>query len=93
MIGDRKLGLEVEGQRRPSRNDGAYVKDVKDPVEFQLPAGDYFLVTLRIESSRDCIPPAPFDDFSLNLRYSPAIKRIISELSKPCIAGLTHVVS
>ena len=93
MIVHRKFGLEVEGQQRPSRNDGAYVKDLKDPVEFQPPAGDCFLVILRIENSRDCVPPAPLDDFPLNLRYSPAIKRIISELSKPCIAGLTYVVS
>jgi hypothetical protein len=72
--------------------DGTYVEDVKNPVELQLPTGNHFFVILRLEESRDGVPPTPFDDFLLDLCHSPAIGSIVSELSKPCTADSTHVV-
>jgi hypothetical protein len=91
--GHRKLGLEVVDQLRPTRNEQAYVEDVKDPVQLQLPTGDRLLVVPCMEKSRDHVPSALFDDLLLDLRHSSATKSAICELSKLCITGLTHVVN
>ena len=79
---DRQLGLKGVGdQQERDRVDGTYVKDKKDPVEVFVPSDNHFLIVLRMEKSRECAPPAPFDDLPLDLRHSPAIKGIVSKPS------------
>ena len=51
---------------------------MKNPVEVQLPAPNCFLIILCMEQSGDQIPSTLLDDFSLNLRYGPAINSVIS---------------
>jgi hypothetical protein len=46
-----------------------------------------------MDKSEECVPFTLFGDPLLNLRQGSAIKSIVSEMSKLCIAGLTHVVN
>ena len=66
---------------------------MEDPVEVQLPSGNRFLVVLRMQKSRDCVPSAPFDDLPLDPRHGSAIKSVIGKLYKPRSIGLTHIVN
>jgi hypothetical protein len=57
---------------------------MKDPIELQLPTGDFFLVVLRMEKSRDRVPSAPFDDLPLDLPYGS----VVGSVSYPNRASL-----
>jgi hypothetical protein len=75
------------------RSKRSHVKDMEDPVEFQSPSGNYVFIVLRMEKARNWVTLALFDDIPLDLRYGPAIKRVVSQPSQPCTTGSTHVVS
>ena len=75
------------------KGDRTHVEDVKDPVEVQFPGPDRILIARRMDKSRDRVSLALLDDIPLNLRHSPAIKSVVSELPKACITGLTYVVN
>ena len=68
---------------------------MKDPVEVQLPSDDRSPVILRMKESRDSVPPALFDDLSLNFCDGPVIKSMVSvgAQNKTFITGETHVVN
>jgi len=76
---DSQLGLR-RGQLaavRQERDDSTHVEDMEDPVEIQLPGSDLSRVVLRMEESRDRIPPTPFDDLSLYLCSGPGIESTV----------------
>ena len=75
------------------KGDRTHVEDVKDPVEVQFPGPDRILIARRMDKSRDRVSLTLLDDLPLNLRHSPAIKSVVSELPKACITGLTYVVN
>ena len=54
---------------------------MKDPVEIQPPGGDFLLVVLCVEMSRNYISFALFDDILLDLRYSSEIRSKIPSMS------------
>lgn len=66
---------------------------MKDPVEFQLPRGNLVFIAFCEQMARNWVTPALSDDFLLDIRDGSVMKRIVSELSRERIIGLTHVVS
>ena len=88
-----QLGLKGSGERDPGDNVRTHIEDAKEPVEVRLPRGNRLPIGLRMDKSRDRTPPAPFDDFPLDLRNGSAIKSTVSELSGLYIAHSTHIVN
>lgn len=54
--------------------DWTHIKDIKDPIEVELPGGDPVFVVLRMERAKDTTSFTKLDDAPLDLRHSPAIK-------------------
>jgi hypothetical protein len=76
-----ELGLGVNGQQWSHDDaDGTYVEDEKDLTEIRPPGGDRFLVVLRVDKPRDCVPFSFLDNLPLNLYQLAMIKSIISEV-------------
>jgi len=57
-------------------NDRTYIKDLKNILEAQPPAGDRLFIFLRVEIPIDHVPFTPLGELPLNIRYSPAIESI-----------------
>ena len=68
-----QFGLGIPSQQSPYEDDGTHVEDMKDPVEVQLPGGNFFLVVLCVEVSRNHAPFTLVGDLPLDLRNSPEI--------------------
>jgi len=75
------------------RNDRTHVKDMKNPLQIQLPGSNLFIVAHSAEISKDRISFTPFDDVPLDLIHSPTIKSSVSESHGVCIAGSTYAVN
>jgi hypothetical protein len=71
-------GLSVIGSSRDE--DGTYVEDEKDLVEVRLPGRNHFLVILRVEKSRYCVPFVLLGDLPLDLRQHATAESIVSEV-------------
>ena len=52
---------------------GTHVKDLKNLVEVQLPGGNFFLVGLCMETSRNHVPVSLLDDIPFYLRYGSEV--------------------
>lgn len=90
----RKLSLGVNNQYEPRKNDGTHVEDKEDPGKVRPPGSDCFLVVLRVDQPRSCIPFAPLDDFSLDLRHSPvASPRVPSTRYSSCVSPVSPTSS
>jgi len=74
----RELSLHVSGKQWPYSNDKTHVKDVKNPVQVQLPGGDRLLVVLRIGKSRHQIPSTFLDDPLLDPCHGSAIEGAVN---------------
>jgi hypothetical protein len=46
-----------------------------------------------MEESGNRVPFALFDDLRLDLCHGPTVRNIVSDISRLCITGLTHVIS
>jgi hypothetical protein len=66
-----KFSLEAKGQQSPYRSDRTHIKDMKNPVEVQLPGSNRLFILLLVITSRDQIPFTPLDDVPLDLVRSP----------------------
>ena len=53
---------------------GAHIKNLKKPVEFQLPSHDFFLIVPCMEILTNCTSFALLFDIPLDLPHSPEIK-------------------
>ena len=88
-----ELGLGLNGQRRSCGGYRMYLKDMKDPVEFQPPGCDRIFITLRMEHPSDPITFIQLDDVLLDIGHSSVVGNLVSEYPGTCIAGSTHVVN
>jgi len=59
-----------------------HIEDMKDSIEVQLPGSDRHCIVLRMEESRNRIPPTPFDDLSLYLCNGPGIESTVNWLPR-----------
>ena len=71
VCADPKFSLGAESQQLSHGNDITHVKDMKDPIEFQLPGGNRLLIVLGVIASGDRVPFTPFDGILLDLCDSP----------------------
>jgi hypothetical protein len=51
MCIDGKFSLKTDNQRYQQGNDRIHLKDVKDPVQIQLPGRDLFFIVLGVEKA------------------------------------------
>jgi len=79
------FGLGAGGQQRPRRSDGTYLKNAKNPVEFQHP-GSSRLFVVPAEKSSERIPFIPLDNVHLDLVHSPTVGSLVNESHGICIA-------
>jgi hypothetical protein len=68
-------------------------EDTTDLIEIQSPGSDCLLIILPVEISNDRKLFTPLDDVPLDLGHNPTIVGSVSELSRVCVADLTHVVN
>ena len=56
------------------QSDGAYVEDLKDPIEVRPPGRDSILIVLCVEMPRNSVSFSLLDDPLLDLRHSPEVR-------------------
>ena len=84
----RKLGLEMRGRRRSSRNDRMYIEDLEDPDEIRPPACNLGLVACCVDGSKERVSFPLFVDLLADFRYSPEAMSQMSQMKHSMYALL-----